>query len=104
MGSILGWALELWPRDMSACEEKIQPLFNRLAIFRTTDFSYHGYTDLFDLLTPVNVSMYYYTNEEDQMTKNRPIRWCTHGTLWQKVRCAMQSGDAIYPACKGALD
>lgn len=97
-----GGALELWPRDMSACEEKIQPLFNRLAIFRTTDFSYHGYTD--PLRSPYprrSVSMYYYTNGRPNDEKIDPSDGAhAHGTLWQKVRCAMQSDDAISPACQ----
>ena len=97
-----GGALELWPRDMSACEEKIQPLFNRLAIFRTTDFSYHGYTD--PLRSPYprrSVSMYYYTNGRPNDEKIDPHDGeYAHSTLWQKVRCAMQSEDAISPACK----
>jgi hypothetical protein len=38
----MGQLVPLTPRDMSRCEAKIQPIFNRLVIFRTTDFSYHG--------------------------------------------------------------
>ena len=38
-----GGALELWPRDVSRCETKIHALFNRLVVFRRTDFSFHGY-------------------------------------------------------------
>src|SRR2546421_1660589 len=37
-----GGALELWDRDMTRAEAKIFPLFNRLVIFGTTDFTYHG--------------------------------------------------------------
>ena len=42
---------------------KIEPLFSRLVIFRTTDFSYHGYTD--PIRSPFSrrsVSMYHNTN------------------------------------------
>lgn len=60
-----GGALELWPRDMNTCEQKIQPVFNRLVIFRTTDFSYHGYTDQIRSPYPRrSVSMYYYTDRK----------------------------------------
>ena len=38
-----GGHFELWNRDMTAAEKKILPLFNRCAIFSTTDFSYHGH-------------------------------------------------------------
>lgn len=97
-----GGALELWPPDMSTCEQKIQPAFNRLVIFRTTDFSYHGYTDPIRSPYPRrSVSMYYYTNGRPKDEKIDPSDEAhAHGTLWQKVNCAMQSDHAIYPKCK----
>ena len=98
-----GGALELWPRDMSACEQKTQPVFNRLAIFRTTDFSYHGYADPIRSPYPRrSVSMYYYTNGRPDNEKVDPAEGAhAHGTLWQKVKCAMQSDDAVTPTCEG---
>mmetsp|Transcript_7940 Transcript_7940/g.36165 ORF Transcript_7940/g.36165 Transcript_7940/m.36165 type:complete len:185 (-) Transcript_7940:162-716(-) len=96
-----GGALELWPRDMSTCEQKIQPVFNRLVIFRTTDFSYHGYTDPIRSPYPRrSVSMYYYTNGRPADEKADPSDGKhAHGTLWQKVKCAMQSDGDISPVC-----
>lgn len=96
-----GGALELWPRDMSTCEQKIQPFFNRLVIFRTTDFSYHGYTDPIRSPYPRrSVSMYYYTNGRPSDEKIDPSEGAhAHGTLWQKVKCAMQSDSDVSPSC-----
>ena len=37
-----GGHLELWDKNMKKCEKKILPIFNRMVIFITTDFSYHG--------------------------------------------------------------
>ena len=37
-----GGALELWDKDMKSCIEKIYPEYNRMLIFNTTDYSYHG--------------------------------------------------------------
>jgi Rps23 Pro-64 3,4-dihydroxylase Tpa1-like proline 4-hydroxylase len=60
-----GGHLELWDRDMTRCEKRISPVFNRTVVFLTDDFSYHGNPD------PVNcpeergrksVALYYYTN------------------------------------------
>jgi Rps23 Pro-64 3,4-dihydroxylase Tpa1-like proline 4-hydroxylase len=60
-----GGHFELWNRDMTAAEKKILPLFNRCAIFSTTDFSYHGHP------TPLScppdrsrksMATYYYSN------------------------------------------
>lgn len=60
-----GGHLELWNRDMTQCEVKIPPLFNTLAMFTTTDFSYHGHPD--PLLCPADrsrksLALYYYSN------------------------------------------
>ncbi len=34
--------LELWNDDMTECVEQVEPLFNRMVIFKCTDTSYHG--------------------------------------------------------------
>ena len=57
--------LELWERDMSKCAKKILPIFNRMAIFSTTDYSYHGLPD--PILCPEyrsrqSMALYYYSN------------------------------------------
>jgi|AntAceMinimDraft_1070359.scaffolds.fasta_scaffold83811_1 hypothetical protein len=45
--------------------------------------------------------MYYYTNGRPDEEKLDPgIDESAHGTLWQRVRCAMQSDDAITPQCR----
>ncbi len=60
-----GGDLELWSKDMKKCVRKIEPLYNRMLIFNTTDYSYHG------LPNPLNcppdtlrksIAMYYYSN------------------------------------------
>lgn len=35
--------LELWDEDMTRCVRKVEPVFNRAVIFRTSDRSYHGH-------------------------------------------------------------
>ena len=60
-----GGSLELWDKDMSKCIKKIIPIFNRLVIFDTTDFSFHGNPD--PINHPNNISrksiaLYYYSN------------------------------------------
>ena len=72
-----GGNFELWDTDMSKCIKKIPPLFNSMAIFSTTDFSFHGHPD--KLNCPENMSrkslaLYYYSNgrpnEEKNLLKN----------------------------------
>ena len=60
-----GVNVELWERDMSKCATKIVPVFNRLAMFSTTDYSWHGHPD--PLTCPPDrsrrsLALYYYTN------------------------------------------
>jgi hypothetical protein len=60
-----GGHFELWDKDMNGCEAKILPVFNRCAIFSTTETSYHGHP------TPLScppdrkrksIATYYYSN------------------------------------------
>jgi hypothetical protein len=60
-----GGHFELWNRDMSAAEQKILPVFNRCAIFSTTEFSYHGHPTPLACppdRTRKSIATYYYTN------------------------------------------
>ena len=60
-----GGCFELWERDMSKSAVKILPLFNRMAIFSTTGYSWHGHPD--PLTCPADrsrrsLALYYYSN------------------------------------------
>ena len=60
-----GGHLELWNEDMTRCERKILPVFNRVAIFTTTEKSWHGHPEA--LACPEgwsrkSIALYYYTN------------------------------------------
>jgi Rps23 Pro-64 3,4-dihydroxylase Tpa1-like proline 4-hydroxylase len=60
-----GGHLELWDRSMSQCEAKILPMFNRMVIFGTTDFTYHGHPDPLQCLegmTRKSLALYYFSN------------------------------------------
>jgi len=60
-----GGHFELWNRDMSAAERKILPVFNRCAIFSTTEFSYHGHPTPLACppdRTRKSMATYYYSN------------------------------------------
>ncbi len=59
-----GGHLQLWNRDMTRCEAKVLPIFNRVMIFSTTDFTYHGHPDPLDCpegMTRKSLALYYFT-------------------------------------------
>jgi 2OG-Fe(II) oxygenase superfamily len=76
-----GGHLELWNRDMTRCEAKILPVFNRFMVFGTTDFTYHGHPDPLQCpegVTRKSLALYYFSN-------GRPAEEVSgkHSTLFQ---------------------
>ncbi|MFD2145323.1 2OG-Fe(II) oxygenase [Mucilaginibacter antarcticus] len=70
-----GGHFELWDKDLTRSFQKILPLFNRVAIFSTTDFSYHGHPNA--LTCPPDrsrksLALYYYSNgrPKSEVSKN----------------------------------
>jgi len=60
-----GGHFELWDKGMTKSYKKVLPIFNRIAIFSTTDFSYHGHPDALSCppdRSRKSIAIYYYTN------------------------------------------
>ncbi len=60
-----GGHLELWDRDMTTCQKKVAPLINRIMIFGTTDYTYHGHPDPLRCpahMTRKSLALYYFSN------------------------------------------
>jgi Rps23 Pro-64 3,4-dihydroxylase Tpa1-like proline 4-hydroxylase len=60
-----GGHLQLWNRDITQCEAKVAPLFNRLVLFGTTDYTYHGHPDPLQCpegMTRKSIALYYFSN------------------------------------------
>lgn len=79
-----GGHFELWDRDVQQCRQKVLPVFNRMAIFSTTDFSFHGHPD--PLRCPADRSrksfaLYYYTNGRPEEEINHGLE--DHSTLFK---------------------
>jgi len=60
-----GGHLQLWNKDMTRCEHRVLPVFNRFLLFATTDDAMHGHPD--PLTCPPerarrSMALYYYTN------------------------------------------
>lgn len=56
-----GW-LELWDKEMRACQVRIEPTFNRAVIFATSTTSYHGHPDPLPRGPRCSLAVYYYVN------------------------------------------
>lgn len=74
--------LELWAPDMSRCVKSIEPKFNRMVVFSTTDTAYHGHPE------PLNcpehesrksIALYYYTHGRPVYEKSEP-----HSTIFKR--------------------
>jgi hypothetical protein len=60
-----GGHLQLWDKEMTRCEAKVLPIFNRVMIFGTTDFTYHGHPDPLQSpegVTRKSLALYYFSN------------------------------------------
>ncbi len=60
-----GGHLELWNRGVTRCETRILPVFNRLMVFGTTDFTFHGHPEPLrcpDGMTRKSLALYYFSN------------------------------------------
>lgn len=69
-----GGFLELWNSDISKCEKRVIPQFNRAVIFNTDEVSFHGHPD--PIICPENLSRnsiaLYYLTEPRKQSSNRP--------------------------------
>ena len=60
-----GGQLQLWDHELTACHSSILPIFNRVVIFNTNDFTFHGHPD--PLTCPEDrsrksLALYYFSN------------------------------------------
>ncbi|MCC6295307.1 MAG: 2OG-Fe(II) oxygenase [Pseudomonadales bacterium] len=84
-----GGNLELWNPEITRCERKILPVFNRAALFATSDISYHGHPEPLscpDGMTRNSVALYYFTKEPPAGKEN-----VVHNTLFKS-----RPGDRIH--------
>jgi hypothetical protein len=78
-----GGFFELWDRDMANCVKKILPTFNTMAIFSTTDFSYHGNPEVVKCpegQSRKSLALYYYSNGRPAEEVNSGLE--DHSTLF----------------------
>jgi len=68
-----GGKLELWDKDMTACQGKVTPAGNRMLVFTTGVDTFHGHPD--GLTCPPDVArrsiaLYYFTEEEKAVRRS----------------------------------
>jgi Rps23 Pro-64 3,4-dihydroxylase Tpa1-like proline 4-hydroxylase len=72
--------LEFWHRDMNGCAHSIEPISNRLVIFRITDDALHGSPNTWKAIHPrLSLAFYYYTDDRPEHEKSN-----FHWALWFK--------------------
>jgi len=80
-----GGFLELWSPDMKTHHTKISPISNRMVIFNTNDFSYHGVPDPVkcpSTRSRKSIALYYYSNGRPS-SELRPEH-LPSSSLWQE--------------------
>ena len=78
-----GGSLELWDTKMERCVQKISPDFNKMVVFSTTDYSYHGNPDKVNCSknnSRKSIAMYYYSNGRP----NNEKKLGPHSTIFRK--------------------
>ena len=59
-----GGDLQLWDKNMENCEKKIFPIFNKMVIFSTNDYSNHGHPDPIKCPNDISrrsIALYYFS-------------------------------------------
>lgn len=77
--------LGLYDRSGERCLKKIEPIFNRLFIFQTDDYSFHGLPDPIEFPRGEyrkSLILYYYT--VGSRTESEKITEKPHSALWKK--------------------
>ena len=86
-----GGQLELWDRDMSACQARVAPAGNRMLVFSTDVDTFHGHPDA--LTCPPDqarrsMALYYFTEEEQTVRRSTNYQARPDESLARKVAIA----------------
>ena len=86
-----GGHFELWDKEMTHCVKKIAPEFNTMAMFSTTDFSYHG------LPNPL-------TCPPDRSRKSMALYYYSNGRPAHEVNDGLEDHTTLFKARKGDVE
>ena len=78
-----GGNLEFWNQEMKQCKKRVLPIFNRMVIFSTTDFSNHGHPQ------PLNCS-------KDKSRKSIAIYYFSKGRPKSEIKDIYQKNTTLF--------
>jgi len=96
-----GGHLELWDKNMENCGKKISPTFNKMVVFNTNDFSYHGHPDPLNCpenMTRKSIALYYYSNGRPKEEINEKLRF--HSTIYRNRKNTEENIEEKMPEFK----
>lgn len=73
-----GGALELWNADVSSCEARFLPKFNRAVLFETSEISFHGHPIPLTCpegVTRKSLAVYYYSQWPDGLERRAKTKY-----------------------------
>lgn len=76
-----GGHFQLWSKKSNSCEKKVLPKFNRMAIFETTNESFHGHPEPLNCPEGVyrrSMALYYYSPDKGGQKRSQ------HSTIFMK--------------------
>lgn len=91
-----GGEFGLYDQNGDICLKKVLPIFNRLVVFDTNDFSFHGLPSPLSCpkgMSRKSIILYYYTKEPRpgyQIAVNEP-----HSALWKKLNMLDKRGNKV---------
>ena len=96
--------LELWNKQMTSCEQKISPLFNRIVIFKVDDDANHGHPEIWNSENNnrTSLALYYYTNDRPEHEKSE-----NYNAVWKtinKPKCFIIHNNTVGGAYKFLTD
>jgi len=100
-----GGHFELWNKKMTKCENKILPRFNTLAMFSTTDFSYHGHPNPLNCpedRSRKSLAMYFYTNGRPKHEINKGLE--NHSTIYKEREGHQEDKKSFFGKVKSILN
>jgi hypothetical protein len=93
-----GGQLELWNKDMSQKVQSIVPVFNRCAMFNTTESSYHGNPQPVAHPGGINrrsIAMYYYTSTWSDVKREHTTQFKVRGGTADKVDLRVRARELV---------